>query len=97
MTGRRAAGGTHSQQFLHAAAENLFPSYRKLATVQSAFDMTKKRRMFENIPVEVSSHLPLQVLLWHLISDPDDMLLLVIPDLDYIQSSPNGYKGSTKH
>lgn len=51
-----------SKQFLHAAAENIFPSYRKLANVQSAFDLNKQDKKCD-IPVEVSSHLPLQILM----------------------------------
>jgi transmembrane protein 17 len=52
-----------SKQFLHAAAENIFPSYRKLSNVQMFSLDGKKQKHYDNIPVEVSSHLPLQILM----------------------------------
>lgn len=58
----------NSQQLLHAAAENMFPAYRKLASVQSAVGRAGKKQqqqqqqnLFPDIPVEVSSDVPLQV------------------------------------
>ena len=55
-----------ADKFLHSAAENIFPSYRKLANEQSAAAMknrARQQKIFENIPVLISSHLPLQILL----------------------------------
>ncbi|KAL3894381.1 MAG: hypothetical protein SGCHY_005309 [Lobulomycetales sp.] len=58
----------NSQQLLHAAAENMFPAYRKLASVQSAVGRAGKKQqqqqnLFPDIPVEVSSDVPLQILM----------------------------------
>lgn len=52
---------SQSQLFLNAAAENIFPSYKKLN--QNKTTIVERVKQASNIPVEISSYLPLQILM----------------------------------